>query len=46
MEQHKAKKPTPPKRAWVTPTFEQVPLKQALISNYEPTANDGDSDSS
>ena len=34
------------KRAWVTPSFEQMPLKEALNGNFDPIANDGSVNSS
>jgi hypothetical protein len=36
----------PERRAWVTPTFDQVALKDALNSNYSVGSNDGMADSS
>lgn len=36
----------PQKRAWVTPTFEQVALKQALTNPATPADNDGEISSS
>jgi hypothetical protein len=36
----------PERRAWVTPTFDQVALKDALSSDYSVGASDGMADSS
>ena len=36
-----AQPPQPQKRAWVTPAFEQVALKDALTGPDSPLANDG-----
>jgi hypothetical protein len=41
-----AQQPQPQKRAWITPAFDQVALKDALNSRDNVLANDGISQSS